>query len=524
MRCKKWTALVIAFSLAAILAACAGKSTGSSGSTGAETSGSTAETGETTGSGSAAGVTGSAEEAAAFSWTEPAVVPVIPDNSRQYSDSHTIRPGHWEKTGETFFAPTFAERQEGNVRMQAFRGDPDAWEDMVFDFSSGEDQMRYSLHYDMILDRYEAGEVCRPSLTVRRTGDLKKAPGSIYGAAYFADIEDGNDAFGQDAGIREYFQKERTASKGRVIMDCFGCEKDQDGSAKLDNSTEDHYFRPVCRFPRLVTEGDRIWLVLDFRDSISGAVRMRDVWEYSWVADEAGQEASGDSTQEGEAGGPGEEDHPEDSPEWIKNVYPGHWDRTGIYYIGDGSAPDQAEADEEGDGMRAERRGVDGQDMLYFFEETPVTITIPEEQFADRYYAGDDNINEIEIFVSPDAGDLQTGVICSLALADVDFDTGKYGVKVSPRSWFHTGWPPEDVKSFGPLPHDDTMSWRNDLSRGYLTLSGSFPEGETDGEKIWLVYGAMDGDAGIRRMFNVYEYTWTAGPDVVWRHNMPMTY
>ena len=174
--------------------------------------------------------------------------------------------------------------------------------------------------------------------------------------------------------------------------------------------------------------------------------------------------------------------------------------------------------------MRAERRGVDGQDMLYFFEETPVTITIPEEQFADRYYAGDDNINEIEIFVSPDAGDLQTGVICSLALADVDFDTGKYGVKVSPRSWFHTGWPPEDVKSFGPLPHDDTMSWRNDLSRGYLTLSGSFPEGETDGEKIWLVYGAMDGDAGIRRMFNVYEYTWTAGPDVVWRHNMPMTY
>ena len=66
------------------------------------------------------------------------------------------------------------------------------------------------------------------------------------------------------------------------------------------------------------------------------------------------------------------------------------------------------------------------------------------------------------------------------------------------------------------------MHWRNDLGRAYLMVEGSFPEGEKDGDKLYLVWGVMDSEDGTNRLYNIYEYTWTAGPDVVWTYNPPM--
>ena len=42
------------------------------------------------------------------------------------------------------------------------------------------------------------------------------------------------------------------------------------------------------------------------------------------------------------------------------------------------------------------------------------------------------------------------------------------------------------------------------------------------GDKLYLVWGVMDSEDGTNRLYNIYEYTWTAGPDVVWTYNPPM--
>ena len=66
------------------------------------------------------------------------------------------------------------------------------------------------------------------------------------------------------------------------------------------------------------------------------------------------------------------------------------------------------------------------------------------------------------------------------------------------------------------------MIWHSDVGCGYLSLEGTFPEGQKEGEKLCLVYSAMDGGSGENRMYNIYEYTWTPGETVVWDHNPPM--
>ena len=487
MRINRLMANILILSSAALLSACSAQNENISGKT--------PGTAETT-------------EAVPVSSWEDDMVSVKPDGTKRYSDGVTVRPGHWEKTDEIFFAPTSERRRDGALLTEASRGEDQAWEDMIFDFTAKGKHARFTVHYDMISDSYTAGETCRPSLTIRRSGDGGQSFGNILGAVYFADIAKGGDDFGESVNIREYFRRERTPAGERVIMSRFGYGKDWDGYGKGSDGSEDYYFRPVCRFPRMVAEGDRIWLVLDMADGAGGTVKMRDVWEYTWVTD---------PVQEDTAAAETEEDHPENTPEWIKTVYPGHWDLTDVIYVGDGSGTGS-------ENVRAERRGVDGQEMVYRFFEGKETVTIPEERFAKRYYAGESIISEIEIFAASETAEPQGKVICSLALARVEFDTGKYGVKVTPSSWFHTRWPQKDVESFGPVPHDDTMSWRDDLGRGYLMLEGCFPEGKSDGEKTWLVYGVMDGEDGARRMYNIYEYSWTAGPDIVWTYNKPMSY
>lgn len=513
----------------------------------AEASQGAASASATSGQNTAAG-SGSNQAAAA----DPAPKPILPtamnalsdpariDPERQYSDS-TIRPGHWEKTGETFFDPTFESREEGGITITAARGDNSDWEDMIFEFKKNNKTARYTVHYDMVSDSYESGATCCPSIAIRREGGKNAPAGTIYGALYFADINDGKDpsgtndrdAFGQKITVREYFHRKRSSVQVRTIVSRFGIGNGEglDSSSKDDKGVEHYHFGPACSFPRLTKPGDKIWLVLDIADGGEGITGMRNVWEYTWVAD-----PKEDSSASGKQAAAEPEEHPEDSPEWIKEVYPGHWDRTDIRYIGEGK-----ETGQDGDVLvKSCRLGVDGQEIVYSFAETgsgsgndglqPVRIHIPEEAFDRRCYAGDNIINELEIFASADdeasgtglTGDPAGYVICSLALADVEYDTGKYGVKVTPNTWFHTTWPEKDIKTFGPFPKNDTMHWRNDLGRAYLMVEGSFPEGEKDGDKLYLVWGVMDSEDGTNRLYNIYEYTWTAGPDVVWTYNPPM--
>ena len=74
------------------------------------------------------------------------------------------------------------------------------------------------------------------------------------------------------------------------------------------------------------------------------------------------------------------------------------------------------------------------------------------------------------------------------------------------------------------------MTWRQTGAEGetdypeyaYTSLDGSFPAGERDKEKIYLVYGMMDTIAGDIRMYDIYEYTWQEGPVTEWIYNPPM--
>ena len=162
--------------------------------------------------------------------------------------------------------------------------------------------------------------------------------------------------------------------------------------------------------------------------------------------------------------------------------------------------------------------------MSYTFEgkgET-FTVSIPDQDFEPRYYAGDYFFTQLQMFCSSGEEKPPGTVICAIGLCRAEFGAGKYGVKLTPEHWFTQGYPERSVKTFGPLPHDDTMHWRNDLPRSFISLDCEFPEGSADGEKIWLVYGVMDSLDGDNRMYNLREYTWTAGPDVVWTYNPPM--
>ena len=95
-------------------------------------------------------------------------------------------------------------------------------------------------------------------------------------------------------------------------------------------------------------------------------------------------------------------------------------------------------------------------------------------------------------------------------------------MKLTPKGYFKTGYSSPEIKTFGPIPKRDTMVWHSDAGCGYLSLDGAFPEGQKEGEKLCLVYSAMDGGSGENRMYNIYEYTWTPGETVVWIHNPPM--
>ena len=399
--------------------------------------------------------------------------------------SQPVPAGHWEKT-EAISFPS-GEQQDGN----------------------------FQIHYGNVEDRYPAGGNCRLSVTIVCPAGKKDVSDTITGSIYLADGKEGDDAFGQQVTVREYFHKERNTTYPPFEMHNYGTGKDQGrfGGNQDRTGMKEFYYTVFCTFPRAPSEGDEICLVADVSDGTGDDPGRRNVWKYVFRAD-----------PEGPAGVPGEaqeeETHSENSPDWIRSEFPGHWDLTGISFIGG----DLETGSENGTRVITRRSGVDRQDMSYTFEREgeSFTVTIPDEDFEPRYYAGDYFFTQLQMFCSSGEEKPPGTVICAIGLCRAEFGAGKYGVKLTPEHWFTQGYPERSVKTFGPLPHDDTMHWRNDLPRSFISLDCEFPAGSADGEKIWLVYGVMDSLDGDNRMYNLREYTWTAGPDVVWTYNPPM--
>ena len=397
----------------------------------------------------------------------------------------SIPAGHWEKTEELSFPS--GEQQDGS----------------------------FKIYYENIEDRYPAGGNCRLSVRIFCPAGKPDVSDTITGSICFADVKEGDDAFGQQVTVREYFHKERSTTYPPFEMHDYGTGKEQGryGSNSDQAGAKEFYYKSFCLFPRTPSEGDEICLVAEVSDGTGKGPGRRKIWKYVFRADPEDPAGGSEEIQE-------EETHPENSPEWIREEYPGHWDLTGISFIGG----DLETGSGTGTRVITRRSGVDLQDMSYTFEGEgePFTVIIPDQEFEPRYYAGNFFYTELEVFCSSGEEKTPGTVICAIGLCRAEFGAGKYGVKITPEHWFTRGYPERDVETFGPLPHNDTMHWRNDLPRGFLGLDCEFPEGTADGEKIWLVYGAMDSLGGDNRMYNLREYTWTSGPDVVWTYNPPM--
>ncbi len=356
---------------------------------------------------------------------------------------------------------------------------------------------------------YQAGAACEPYITFTRTKKQQEEKRVPCGALYFALPSSGDPGLFDKLTVLEYCLKNVSTSYAQVQLNCFTPENDgRTGSAENAAGDSDTYFAARGYFPKKVAEGDEIWLVLDLSDTGADAPVMRTVWKFRWTFGET--ESAVEETGE---------DH-EGDPEFYKEEFPGHWERTDIRYTGTAG-----EAGAGGDaGAKMGRTGTDGRDMLCRLEEgdKKILVRIPELRLRNLYYAGDSFVEEICIYCDTISEDVPDSLRCALWLGDVSFDTAGAVTGTSPEYRFTKGYPGENVESFSPIPHGKTMSWRNDLQRGYLMVDGVFPEGEKEGEKLYLVFEAEDTGAGGTRLMNIYEYTWHQGPETVWFYNPPM--
>ena len=142
-------------------------------------------------------------------------------------------------------------------------------------------------------------------------------------------MKEGDDAFGQQVTVREYFHKERSTTYPPFEMHDYGTGKEQGryGSNSDQTGTKEFYYKSFCRFPRTPSEGDEICLVGEVSDGTGKGPGKRNVWKFVFRADLEDPAGVTEEAQE-------EETHSEDSPDWIRSEFPGHWDLTGISFIG----------------------------------------------------------------------------------------------------------------------------------------------------------------------------------------------
>ncbi|MCR5108460.1 MAG: hypothetical protein K6B28_09885 [Lachnospiraceae bacterium] len=359
----------------------------------------------------------------------------------------------------------------------------------------------YPNHYDIwrsnISDTYMPGEEIDAHLTFRVEADDIKDSDDIWGSMYFSDTIDKGADLDDELVIRKYFKfQQNDFTYDPIEMSHFS--KDNDGLyGKSEGSDGDleYYFEPCSNFPRICAENDTIFVVLDISDS-QDKVITRYIWEYTFRLTEKGSaiKDENDQTHEGD-------------PEYYSEERKGHWDMTDIKFIG-GNKKELKDGDII---IKAERYGVEGEDMVYTYnmdDGSYCRLYLPEIYPDEFVYADGSFYIWIKNTSYSDPENTEGILHCSLALADVEFNKGEYGIKVHPQMYFESSFLDENDVTFE--------------APGRISFDGVFPAGDRDGDKIYLVYGVMDGFSGNVRMYNVYEYTYSEGPEIEWIYNPPM--
>ena len=392
-----------------------------------------------------------------------------------------VNPGHWTLTDK---------RVLGEDRVSGFR-----------------------VSISGVGESYSPGAWIDATIYFQSEAEERSERGDFYGAMYFADVAEGGDAFGQEVTVRQYFQKKQGSLYAPVEMSRFGPETDgkNGGGREAENGHLEYYFCPQRRLPNLVAEGDTVSVVLDVSVEPGGEPVQRNLWEYTFSFDDP------DAAPEETESDFDEEAYRESDPDYTKREIPGRWHCTDVRYIGGDAA-----GTSEDFTVTASRYGVQGQDFLYTYTEKGGKLQryrIPEPYVADSYEPGGFYYEELKILYENEP-DPAPGVRLAFAFSDVEFDAGEYGVKVSPTQFFRGGLPGDEYEAFGT--GDDYVIHRTDNHWYYMSQEGYFPVGETDGEKIYLVLGAMDLMTKKCRMYNVYEFTWDGTPETVWDYNPAM--
>ena len=398
--------------------------------------------------------------------------------------------------------------RDGDKVYSDERVNPGAWELAETVTAGGEDETLFSLTVSDIRPSYPAGAACEPYIIFTQTKEQQKEERKPLGALYFA-LPGGTDAGLEELTVLEYFLEKAGPVSAPVQLSAFASDSDgQSGGAESSDGDRDAYFSAMGYFPAKVSEGCEIWLVLDLSDTDKLSPASRHIWKFRWSFAGGGSEA--EETPEDHSG----------DPDYFSAEYAGHWDRTDIRFAGtDGDRKDSGET-----GVMMKRAGSDGRDILCRMENADAgpVFRIPAPGLKDRYYSGDSFSLEMKVYCDTVQEEVPGSVNCSFWFGEVTFDEEGNPAEMTPEHYFTEGYQKKEVLSFGPHPHDGSMSWRNDLHRGYLMLDGAFPEGKEDGDRLYVVFEAEDTLNAGSRLVNIYEYTWSEGPETVWIYNPPM--
>ena len=218
--------------------------------------------------------------------------------AKESKEVGTLQEFRWKKTDERYLEPTIETRQEDPFEISAQHGqNPEAF---VFSFDvvkkanysrfpfhncKGE-TVAFNINCSDFADSYKAGETCAPTLKWYWIHfDSNHTPGEVFGAFYFADIEEnGNDPFGQKVTVRQYFTKGGLEPDDTYEMQYFGRNTyGRDRIGNKDSLETEYIFCPTAKFPQGRKEGEKLYIVYETEDGFSGETKMRNIYEFTWT-------------------------------------------------------------------------------------------------------------------------------------------------------------------------------------------------------------------------------------------------
>ncbi len=364
---------------------------------------------------------------------------------------------------------------------------------------------------------YKPGDLISDSVWFHAEGEAALDENLIYGSLYFADVSSGDVELDQELTVREYFRNNDGIGFDHVELSHFGWDTDgQSGAYQKDNGDRECHFFVSCNLPRLTAEGDTIYAVLDLKNT-EGDLLTRILKGYTFEILDA---EVAEKVLEAEAAEEEDGYDYEGDPAYFRMEYPGHWTLTDVHFIGGG----EGEVKDGDMTISAERYGAEGEDMVYSFtgsDGSQHRIRIPDPAFEKSYFAQDSNNKYFYITHYMDPEDAPGRVVCSVFLGDVDFEGGE--VSVTPRHYFKGLTPSAGEQKLFYAPPDEERKtasrYLDDIYATFVDMNISFPAGEQDGEKLYLVYAVSDDLSGNAKMYNIYEYTYSEGPDEDWIYN-----